>query len=256
MFLAKVKNSKVKDGAKMISNVISISCRLDRIKAALQERLRCYVPDSRTTVVTPDIIKNLEGLLISMEDCIRLKKAALDLLACTTSLPYHDKSRLFLTAELNKILDRISTKKVNLTCFEAISHINYIKVCIIRRMNRLWLQKSEPPSVVLDGAVICIQKAIRNVQVTNFRHLTVERFIRLFQDSCDICHFASVAFENEQNNFCFNIMVTAEEYCCSLYNNALLSSAEIQKKLINLKNCILPYTIYLPRGNTQAIDRL
>ena len=91
MFLAKVKNSKVKDGAKMISNVISISCRLDRIKAALQERLKCYVPDSRTTVVTPDIIKNLEGLLISMEDCIRLKKAALDLLACTTSLPYQER---------------------------------------------------------------------------------------------------------------------------------------------------------------------
>ncbi len=230
----------------MISNVISISRRLDRIKAALQERLKCYVPDSRTTVVTPDIIKNLEGLLISMEDCIRLKKAALDLLACATALPYHDKSRLFLTAELNKILDRISTQKVNLTCFEAISHINYIKVCLIRRMNKLWLLKSEPPSV-LDGAVICIQKAIRNVQVTDFRHLTVERFIRLFQDSCDICHYASVAFENEQNNSCFNIMVTAEEYCCSLYNNTLHSSAEVQKKLINLKNCILPYTINLPR---------
>lgn len=230
----------------MISNVISISCRLDRIKAALQERLKCYVPDSKTTVVTPDIIKNLEGLLIPMEDCIRLKKVTLDLLACIISLPYHDKNKLFLTAELNKILDRISTKKVNLTCFEAISHINYIKVCLIKRMNKLWLQKSEPPSV-LDGAIICINKAIRHVKTEYFPNLTTETFIHLFQDSCDICHFSSVAFENEQNNSCFNIMVTAEEYCCSLYNNTLHSSAETQKKLNNLKNCILPYTIYLPR---------
>lgn len=231
----------------MISNVISISCRLDKINAALQERLENYVPDSNITIVTPDIIKSLEGMLLSMDECIRLKRVALDLLACTMRLPYFDKNRLFLTTELNKILDRISTKKVNLTCFEAISHICYIKMCIIKRLNKLWLLKNEPPSAPLDVVAICINKAVRHAKSIDFSNLTIKNFIMLFQDSCDICHCVGVAFESEKNNSYFNIMVTAEEYCCSIYNNTLHSSAAVQKKLNNLKNCILPYTIYLPR---------
>lgn len=221
----------------MISNVISISCRLDKIKAALQERLENYVPDSNITAVNTDIIKSLEGMLLSMDECIRLKRVALDLLACTMRLPYFDKNRLLLTTELNKILDRISTKKVNLTCFEAISHICYIKKCIIKRFIKLWLLKNEPPSA-LDGAAICINKAVRHVKSIDFSNLTIKNFIMLFQDSCDICHCVGVAFESEKNNSYFNIMVTAEEYCCSLYNNMVNSSISALNILNYLNKCI------------------